>query len=98
MSQNARQRGAAFGKGGSFEQLSVTTSPQTLNVPVNIKSALVSVDGTDIRWRVDGNPPSTTVGHLLKDGQYFEFFGNEVESLQVIATTGTAAVAVTYYF
>lgn len=98
MSGNALQRSMAFGHGESFEQLSVTTSPQSLTVPANIQSALVSVDGTDIRWRVDGNPPSTTVGHLLKDGQYYEFFGDEARNLQVIATTGTAAVAVTYYF
>ena len=95
---SAMQRSLFFGKGQSFEQLSVTTSAQQLTVPSQAKSALVSVDSADIRWRVDGTDPTTSTGHLLSDGQYFEFFGDEIENLSVIATSGTAKVAVTYYF
>jgi hypothetical protein len=91
------QRSLGFGKGKQSEEVTVTTSIG-LTVPTGANSCLVSITGANVRWRVDGVNPTTTVGHILQINQYFEFFGDEMKYVRFIAETGTAKVFVTYYF
>ena len=92
------QRVLAMGRAISFEQITLNASTaDTLTVPVRIYSCLITADGANVRWRADGGAATSSVGHLLVDGQSIEFFGDDVDSLSIIATTGTPTVAVTYF-
>ena len=64
-------RAQSFGVPISFEQVSVTTAVG-VTIPAGTISAVVSVDGADARFRSDGTSPTTTVGHLIADGQWIE--------------------------
>lgn len=97
MTQNAQQRVSTFGRGQSFQNLTVTSSPVSLTVPAGAKSALCSVDNVTVRWRVDGSAPTTVVGHQLPLDTYIEFFGDDMEYVQFISTGASTNLFVTYY-
>jgi hypothetical protein len=62
--------------GFAYEQLTVTTSVQTLTASKYAAaqgyesgaSAFITVLGGNIRYTYDGTTPSATVGHVLMDG------------------------------
>ncbi len=92
------RRISGFGHIVSSESLTVTNaSTETLVVPAGVVSALISVDGFPVRFRVDGNSPTTTVGHYLDAGDYFEMMRPEILAVEFIAVVSNATVFVTYY-
>ena len=89
----------------AFETLAVTTSgirPTTATwtnttVPKIAQYALFTVEGTQIRWRVDGTAPSTSVGHLNTSGDVIEIRGsNNIAHVQFVATSSSGNIQVTY--
>lgn len=63
------------------------------------KKALVSVDGADIKFFLNGRTPTTTNGHLLKDGDFFILNPEEASGFRFISAAATtpANLSLTYY-
>ena len=83
-----------------YEKISVTTSVKRLDeTKRNTYSAvLLTIETTNIRYRIDGGDPSATDGHLVYATQnlYFED-PKAVRNLRMVTPSGTATVHVTYY-
>lgn len=59
--------------------------------------AWITVEGADIRYRLDGTNPTAATGHRLNDGLPLEVEGyTNLERLRFIAVTGTATVRLSY--
>jgi hypothetical protein len=57
--------------------------------------ALISVEGTDIRWTIGSTPPTSTTGHLVLADTDFEIWGYyNLMGLNLIAASGTATVQI----
>jgi hypothetical protein len=88
-----------------FEALTVADSVKTLTSSVyapsgNIASrALISAENGDFRYKVDGNSPSATEGHLVAAGDIIEL-GDAVliQNFKAIRTgTISGKISVTYF-
>lgn len=86
------------------EQLTISTTAVSLTgLPVQAKNALMQVNGADIRWLI-GAVPTSTVGFILKDGDYLDFLadGSNYESvitaLQFIRDGGVDGILEVIYF
>ena len=88
-----------------YVQMSVTTVvPVTLAAAITaagLKSstigyAVIQCSGNAIRWRDDGVAPTTTVGMNLTVGSELDYAG-EVASMQVVSTSGTATLDISFY-
>lgn len=93
-------RTVGFGRAIDDETVSLGAgSASSLNPPAGTQFALVScVTGTPgIRWRVSGNDPTSSVGHPMSEGQYFEFFGDDIKAARFISQSGSASIFVTYF-
>lgn len=89
----------------AFESISVTsgaavggtvaTYQPTGAAPV--RGAMVTCDTANVRYRMDGGSPTTTVGHQLPTSGWTLILGtNNVRNLKFIAESTTATVRVTY--
>jgi len=59
--------------------------------------AWITVEGADIRYRLDGVVPTAATGHRLNDGMPLEVEGwTNLERLRFIAVAGTATVRCSY--
>ena len=93
-------RGATYGNAISDEEFSVTGGSASAlpTVPAGAVSAVVSVSGSDARYRMTGSNPTASVGHLLVVGNQVEVYINNLSTFKIISTSGTDAdVFVTYY-
>ena len=88
-----------------YVQMSVTTVvPLTLAAAITaaglkastIGYAVIQCSGNPIRWRDDGVPPTTTVGMNIPVGGELDYAG-EVATFQVVSTTGTAVLDISFY-
>ena len=66
-----------------------------------VRRALISSEDADVRWRADGTAPTSSVGHLFKDGDALQFLGENWEELLkailFIRTGGTdVKLSITY--
>lgn len=79
-----------------FRTLSVTTTPVQVVADGSVWSAaLLSVETQAIRFRYDGQQPSTTVGHPVSAGGSIAFSNpSSISQLWIVAQTGTASVTV----
>ncbi len=88
-----------------FETLTIADSVKTLTSSVYSPSgntasrALITAEGGDFRYKVDGNNPTTTDGHLVEAGDVLEF--DElvcIENFKAIRTGATSGkISVTYF-
>ncbi len=63
------------------------------------KGALITVETADIRFRITGEAPTTTIGHLAEDGDEIEIGTFEsIETFRAIRTGSTSAVINVTYF
>ena len=75
-----------------------TYKTTSTNAKTFAKRAFCTLESGQIRWRIDGSDPTSTVGHLLEIGQSLEIeeTGN-IDNFRAIATGGTnGALKVTY--
>ncbi len=90
-----------FGRPLEFETIAAidnSTAEGPSSIPAGAKAALVSVRGEKVRWRSDGSPPTTAIGHPIDVDDYAEFATSDLESILFISTSGTNAnVDITYY-
>lgn len=87
-------------------QVTVTTTPQTLeqlidtanggasNLPKSLNACEFQPEGGNIRYLLDGNAPSTTVGFLLANGNARLVRRDTIAKIQLVATTGTVTCQV----
>lgn len=101
------QSGYFFGKElkvYDYEALSVAGAAVSLTagkLAVADKAKCIRVwitsETADIRYRLDGGDPTTSVGHLLIAGGTLEVEGQtNLERFSMIAVSGTASVRVSY--
>jgi hypothetical protein len=63
----------------AFEALTVGAAPVALTAATygSRRYAVITVDNGDIRFTVDGTPPSTTIGHTLSVADVLYLYSNE---------------------
>ncbi len=89
----------------SFETITVaavaiglTTSSTYLASTPRPKKAFISCEGAQLRYRMDGNDPTSTVGHILLPTQTLTLEGySQLNNFKAIRTGSTSAtLQVTY--
>lgn len=92
-------RSASYGEAIADESFSANGSTaQALTPPASAVSAVVSVSGSDARYRLTGSAPTASIGHLLVIGNQVEVYINDLPTFEIISTSGTDTdVFVTYY-
>jgi hypothetical protein len=92
------QRGHSFGSAVSSETNTVdATTAEALTVPAAATVALVTAGANAIRYRLDGNDPTASVGHYVAANGNLEVFINDLKAVRFISTTGTSVLFVTYF-
>lgn len=79
----------------AFEALSVSGTAVGFTAATSERaiSAHASVEGGEIRYRIDGTAPTTTVGTILNDGDEIVVWGKaDIDAIQFIATAGAVTV------
>jgi hypothetical protein len=90
-------RAVAYGSSVSDEEFTVdSTTPETLTVPTRARSALITVSGSSVRYRMQGTVTSSS-GHLIADGGNIEVFRDDLSRIEFVASSGSADVFVTYF-
>lgn len=79
-----------------YQQITATSSPQSLTVPTGATIAQFCIETAAIRYRDDGTDPSTTVGMPAAAGGCFSYSG-PLRSFRFIAQTGSPVVNVLFY-
>lgn len=80
----------------AFASVTVTATT-TFVVPVGSNLALLVAESGAVRWRDDGVAPTPTTGMLIEPTQPpFEYSG-DLNAIQFIAVSGTAAVDAALY-
>lgn len=89
----------------NFESITVSDTASGLTKTYFIppdgynNKALITCEGANIRFRLDGTAPTTTVGHILNNGDSLEVKGkdllNQFKAIRDDATNAT--LRVTYY-
>jgi hypothetical protein len=93
---------ALNGKANNFEQVTVDATAGGVKLTANkygtSKKASVTVETAQIRFRVDGGVPTTTVGHLADIGDEISLESNEdIVNFKAIRVSSTSAlITVTY--
>jgi len=86
-----------------YEKLSVTTGAVvqiTEVLRLAARAVFITVEGANIRFRIDGGDPTSTEGHLVVYSAYQNIWLNNVAAirdLRMIGIGGTATVYVTTY-
>jgi hypothetical protein len=86
-----------------FEQLSPsTTVPVGFSAPylTTAGAVFVTVESYNIRYRIDGVAPTSSVGHLIVADNYQNLWFNDTASIRnfkAIGIGGTALLNVSYY-
>ena len=78
----------------AYETLTVSTSavPFTSATFGRANAAFVTVEGSPVRYRVDGTAPTSSVGHELLVGDVLRLeHHSEVENVQFISADGNTA-------
>jgi len=61
-------------------------------------SAHVSVEGAQVRYRIDGTDPTATVGTILNPGDEIVVWGKaDIDAIKFIRTGGTSATLNTHF-
>lgn len=84
----------------SFEQISLdaTTAVALTTIPAGCHKAIVQAETNNVRLRMDGTSPTSSVGEILvASGAARELNGTEVNKAKFIAATNPAKINVHYY-
>lgn len=63
-------------------------------------AVFITIEGNNVRYRIDGGDPSLNFGHLVIAGAYQNIWLNDpasIKAFRVIAIGGNAIMHVTYY-
>ena len=81
----------------SYSQITSLASSTGLSAPSGMKRAIIEVEGSGAiaRYRTDGTAPTSTIGHLLKEGDVLNFRG-DLSLIRFILSAGTPILNVTF--
>ena len=79
------------------EQITGLNTVKTLTPPTDSRIALLQAEDQDIRWRDNGQAPTSSVGMILGSGLDIIYVGNNLAAIQFIETTASAKLNVSYY-
>jgi len=80
----------------AFESLTVSTTALALteNLSELADQVLITVETATVRYRIDGQAPTASVGHVLNAGDVLELKGRfEIDKFQAIRKDGLDATA-----
>jgi hypothetical protein len=82
-----------------FQTLTVSTAALSLSVPTGVTAAYLTCETNDIRYRVDGNDPTATVGHVLVKGELLIMRGRQIlQQIRMIRLgAGDSVLSCTYF-
>ncbi len=85
-----------------FEALAITNAVAVALTEAKIANkvkAMITVETAEIRWRIDGTAPTTTVGHMGAKGDIIMLTNaTDIGHFKAIATSATAAsLSITYF-
>lgn len=86
-----------------FTQNSITTLAavkldSTILTTYSIDEVFITIENNDIRFRIDGGTPTSSVGHLAAENRELYFEDPEsIRNFSCIGSGGTAILNVTYY-
>ncbi len=86
--------GMGMSQFAAYENVTVTGSATALTSGTygTMDKCLITVEGANVRFRLDGSDPTATVGHLLKKGDVLECDGDQqLQHLRFIRVTGQSA-------
>lgn len=73
----------------------------SLTAGATVRRALITVEDDQIRWRADGENPSSSEGHRLNSGDVLDFTGANFKSvlkkIKFIRVTSNAKLKITYF-
>jgi len=82
----------------SFEKITVSSSAVGINIPtydlMDIQTkAIITIENGSIRFKIDGNNPTSTDGHLLNDGDTLKLESTEeIENFKCIRNSDVDAI------
>lgn len=80
-----------------FETIVTGAAAVPFTVVAGRNYAFITVEGTPVRFRIDGVAPTAAVGHLLAIGDVLTLEGGTaIIQFQVIATAGAGTISVSY--
>ncbi len=79
-----------------YQQITSLMTVQTLTVPANTIECVVQGDVSDIRFLLNGNSPSATVGNLLAVGDRLGFNSQQAAALKFIGVDAGAILDIQY--
>lgn len=80
-----------------YQQITNLSSVVTLVPPGYARAVLLQAEGENIRWRDDGENPTSTVGMILSSADTFLFYNGPFNSLRLIEAAVGAILNITYY-
>jgi hypothetical protein len=83
--------------GGTGTGLTLTVTWRDNSIPEGTRFATIQPEGQPVRWRGDGTAPDATTGQLLAVGASKDLAVDSIGSLQVIETTATATLNVSFF-
>ncbi len=97
MSQYQFQVGQGMFKSTNFAVLTITAVSQTLaSYDVKTIRAMITVEGSNARYRYDGGTPTSSTGHLITSGDVIQVLGpTNISSFQCVSL-GTTNLMITY--
>ena len=83
-------------RGAGDQQITSLSSSTALTVPAGAHYALIKAESQDVRFRMGGEVPTSSVGILLFAGDYMLFNG-ELSELRFIEVAASALLNVQYF-
>ena len=80
-----------------YEQLTGLSSAKSTTVPPGSRMALINCDTQAVRWRDDDTAPTASVGMYMTAGDGVLIYVGNLNKLQFIEVTASAAVNISYY-
>ena len=79
-----------------YQQITSLSAAANLTIPLGATRALITPQTQNVRWRDDGTAPTASVGMPLSVGATLSYDG-DLNRLQFIETTASAALNISYY-
>ncbi len=80
-----------------FEQIDASSGVKTLTVPTGANKAIVQAETANVRLRLDGTNPTSSVGEILVANATRELKDDELAAARFIAASGAPKINVHYY-
>jgi hypothetical protein len=80
-----------------YQQITPLTTASGLTVPATATFAIISVEGSNVRWRDDGTAPTATVGMPMYAGSAPQVFSGNLATAQFISTSTPSTLDIAYY-